>query len=143
MKTAVVGRWMPVYSAITYRKLTGFLNTLSFMAAVTVVRTMDVMETVAWISTMHSWWGKVSHKSHLSYDRSHAFKPDRILFEGPKAVQVFAATLLPGVGTEICTRVSKRFKTISEACDASPKEWASIEGIGKVFSSRIWEAIHE
>ena len=48
---------------------------------------------------------------------------------------------LPNIGPKTRRKITKRFSTIKELCDATPEEIATIEGIGKTTAEKIVEVL--
>lgn len=134
-------RWLPLLGqrGMTANALHGFLLTMSIKMGVRVTLTGTRSQTVDWLYQLNRWWtGKEyeEHKAHLTFDNSAAIS----LVSRPSLVRRVAKEL-PGIGWDRSANVAKRFVSVVDMCMADRAEWAKIEGIGKVTSTKVVAAL--
>lgn len=117
----------------------GYLNTLSTIAGITVLRTPYLEATAELIYHLYLWWAKgwEKHKSHLGFCH---IRPPYALLRPPSLLRSVAKEL-PGVGWERSAAVEKKFKSILEMAEATEEDWRDIPGIGKILARQIVKAL--
>lgn len=123
-----------------YSEFNRWLLTMEVKAGVHVRRSGSRIETAKILADLALWWEKPfnSHKSHLAL---HVVRPDAAILT-PITVGRKIASQLPGVGWQRSAEIVKSFRTAREMVDATPEDWATVDGIGKTTAKRIWEALH-
>jgi ERCC4-type nuclease len=104
----------------------------------------DYDQAANWLQCLHAWWsrGWDDHESHLAmHDGMRDQLFDRALLTRPTVTRCMAAQI-PAVGRVRSAAVAARFKSPCEMVNASEKEWASIDGIGKLSAQKIVRALH-
>lgn len=123
----------------TYQEVAAWLLTMSQRAGVLMWHTRDQEETVAWLRTLYWWWTSKDFEEHRAHCDWYTPPPSsEALFEEPTLVQRIAA-VLPGIGTHRAYQAAKVFGSVREMVNATEREWAEIEGIGKVTAKRLVE----
>lgn len=135
------GRWETLYvnrRGFGQRELDKHLLTLTVQGGVLVHRVGTERESARWVASLYSWWTSEwdKHASLHTFDWSGPAGQ----FTEPDLVQAVAAQL-PGVGWVKSKRVAEHFRSVLEMVAADRKEWASIDGIGKVIADRIVRAV--
>jgi ERCC4-type nuclease len=126
-------------SRYTYRQFVNWLESISNMAGIKVIRTSCISETVQTILALESWWAK-DWASHGSLHTFHEDRPDAALLIRPSLRRRIAAQL-PGVGWQRSKDAASYFKTTRAMVMANPAEWARVEGIGKVTADKVVSAM--
>lgn len=141
------GRWGPVklgYGFWTYAAFEHHLLTIAHKTPFVVTRSKGAKDTAAWLVTAYTWWQGTGWNGHVSHKQHH--EPPAAFLEfanAPKYRQAVMriAQALPGISGKRAVEVYKRFKTVKEMVNASPEEWAEIDGIGKGLAMGIWAAV--
>jgi ERCC4-type nuclease len=123
------------------REISNFLNTLSIITNVKVVRTSNAKQTGLWLSDTYSWWAKPWNK-HTSYKELYSEpipvaqwkRPNLITriwkeFESVKWVRAKALAI--------------NFPTLMSMACADEKDLTKVEGIGKGTAQSILREIQE
>lgn len=135
-----------------YSTLDHFLNSITVLAGVHVLRCSGERQTVAQIISTWAWFDKSEHKSFKQF--YHSPPPTALLYEPEEAataeyrahmLRLFAKEL-PGIGWERSQMVVDRFGTIRQAVEAPPQEWQikgeqGRPGIGPRTAERVANAI--
>lgn len=122
-------------------QLYGFINSISLCGGVIVMFTRTQHETVRCVESLHSWWMK-PWKDHRSHMALRTESPTVVQLATPSLTRKLASQL-PGVGWKRSGAVDRHFRSPSEMLNATEKEWAKIEGIGKGIASSIVSALHK
>lgn len=139
------GKWTSIQygkRAWTYHEVESWLNTMSVICGVIVIRTSTKQESAQAVQSLYGWWGKkwANHKSHMAADRSgHRSKKDVVLTPVSRMRQI--AMDLPGIGWGRSAAVEAHFPNIRAMVNADVKEWMKIDGIGKVTANQIVEEL--
>lgn len=123
----------------TYRQFTGWLESISQMANIKVIRTVNELETVQMILSLASWWAKdwTEHHSLHAFNES---RPDAALLYKPPLRRRIAAEL-PSIGWTRSKAVADRFPTTRDMVNASVDQWSEIDGIGIGIASKVHDAL--
>lgn len=136
------GTWRDVssgYQRFTFRQFTGWLESVSQLANIRVVRSNGEAETVAWILSLEQWWQK-SWSDHRSLQGFHEERPNSGLMTKPPLRRRIAAEL-PSIGWQRSAEVAKKFATVKEMINAPVERWVEIDGIGKGIAEKVVAAI--
>jgi len=117
-----------------------FLTSLDTLTPLRIRRTRSRTETMRMILLLYRWWQK-PWEDHGSLKVIYGGPPPSPLPVEHSLVRRFAVQL-PGVGWERSAAVEKSFASVAEMVAADEKRWQQVEGIGKVLSRRIVDAIH-
>jgi len=126
-----------------WRDLEAFLLTLQLKGGIRVMRVDDYPMAAMFLGTLYAWWAKgwSEHESHLQiHDSMRGELFDRALLTRPSLTRCIAAQL-PSVGKTKSAAVAARFKSIKDMCEATEKDWESIEGIGKGIAHKVYTAL--
>jgi ERCC4-type nuclease len=129
--------------SLLWHDLRMFLFTMEIKAGIRVAIVDDYQQAALWIACLYSWWqrGWDDHTSHLQvYDGMRSDLFDRALLSRPSVTRMIAAQL-PNVGRTKSAAVAARFKSVKEMVEASEKDWAGIDGIGKNIAHKVWVAL--
>jgi len=121
------------------KSINNYLNTLTVVAGVHVIRTTYPTSTAEMILHLYEWWLKDwdSHRGHLGFcDPVHR----KIFLVKPGLLRRIAKEL-PGVGWEKSGEVEKHFSSVAEMILAAPHVWQEVPGIGKKMAKNIYEVI--
>jgi ERCC4-type nuclease len=139
-KETVCGRWYDAHAGrnrVMYSTFEMWLHTMSELGGARLERTADVEGTASLITALAVWWSREEHKSfNVMSDPAMTAELSR-----PTMTRRMYA-LLPGIGWERSKAVAQRFHTVADAVSATEKEWAEIDGIGKVIAKRAVEALN-
>lgn len=125
-----------------YKDVWAYLTTLEAMTGIVVRNTVNMLQTASQIEWLKAWWSKPwdKHRGHLQIHkvppRFATLKPTK-----PSLLKQIAADL-PNIGWERATAVEKQFGSVRRMFEASEEEWREVEGIGKLTSRKVWEALH-
>jgi ERCC4-type nuclease len=117
-----------------------FLTSLDTLTPLRVRRTRSRTETIRAILLLYRWWQK-PWEDHGSLKVLYGGPPPSPLPVEHSLLRKFAVQL-PGVGWERSAAVERSFSSVAEAVSANESRWRQIDGIGKVLSRRIVNAIH-
>lgn len=135
----------------TGRALHNFINTLSIVCGIPVVRTGNAKHTADWLGDIWSWWQKhwASHRSH----RGKYMQPGIAIDVSTARLNLVArvAQELAGVGAVRANAIGKRFDSVEDLVHAGVEEIAqvpvtvredgAIVHVGTVVATRIVEQI--
>jgi ERCC4-type nuclease len=159
--------------AVSYAQVDAYLNSLALRSRgpngepVRVKRTSSPQETAACYVALYNGFQKPWHQHH-AHDQVHctAITPKKghgsgwgrehghaASTGGREAVQQrsgpddpttlwMMAAQLPGI-SEKARKVAAHFGTVTAMAAASEKDWAAIDGIGKITAAACYRAIHE
>ena len=119
-----------------WRDLESWLNTVCVMGGIRVHRVRDWNEGAAWIKTLHQWFVKEEHSSHLVMYSGKAIAGDEALLVRPSLVRRVAAEL-PGIGFKRSAAVASHFRTVAEMVSAPLSEWLMVDGVGRKTAADI------
>lgn len=134
---------------VLFSQLSAHLNTLRLKAGTPnagflVMQTADQLHTVHEIAQLYRWFQKPweEHRSHIGfYDPVSMFRASSS-FERRCFMQ------LDGIGFERSGVIEAKFagvngiSTLEQAMAATEKDWASIDGIGKLSAEKIFRQLH-
>lgn len=128
-----------------YRDYIHWLQSVSNLSGIKIHHCATEEESIAWISSVYSWWCVKEWHEHKSLNIM--YQPD--LFSGtggpqfvrPSLCRKIAATL-PGVGAEKSGAVASHFRTVATMFEADESEWRNIPGIGATIAERAWRSLH-
>lgn len=131
------GKWSSGYGkGISYGEVASYLDSLSFIGGVYVVRTSSDRESCHWLAWAYKWFQK-EWDAHRTFSQLHqreiAGKAGKPTFRKPSTL-VKVAAQLPGIDSKAwdCANPSKGgFKSIRELANADEKRWEKVAGIGK------------
>lgn len=137
------GKWQR--RGVHTRAVNNYLMGLSLRAGLIVWRTGDERETVGWVVDQYRMWTEKEWGEHRSHDQVYAPADrtgGRVLSFRPRKIGLVekVGMQLPGVDTK-ARKVAERFASVEDMVAADEKEWARVEGIGKVGAKRIWAAL--
>lgn len=115
------------------------LNSLVIPVGVHLWHTADPPETAWVVSALHTWWGR-SWDSHKSFRGIHLAAPEYVALTPVSRLRKIAYCL-PGIGYEKSKEVIKKFRTVKDMVDATPKDWESLPGIGPETARKIMEVL--
>lgn len=104
-------------------------------------------EAAWWIRSLEHWWGKPwdKHKAMRKFDTSGTApligNPHDPEYQRRMAIAEVIKGL-PSIGFERAWAASLVFHSIQDAINATAKEWAEVDGVGKVIAQKIVEVIH-
>ena len=127
------------YSRFTFRQFTGWLESVSALANIKIVRSNSEAETVQWVLSLEQWWQK-PWKEHRSLQGFHEERPNAALMVKPPLRRRMAAEL-PGIGWQRSGEVAKKFATVKEMVNAPVEQWQEIPGIGGGIAAKVVAAI--
>jgi hypothetical protein len=126
---------------VPYGYLESFLLTLT-AAGLHVKHVADARTASAWVGVLHRWWTKpwAKHRGFHAFDQSGAVSlmpgmTDEVHLRARVAAQ------LPGVGFTRAVAAARHFPTVHAMINATPAEWATIPGIGKVIAKAVEAAV--
>jgi ERCC4-type nuclease len=131
--------WEPVKPTMTYSRFCQYLVELEYLAGILVFRSRDVQETAAIIKSLWDNFQTLPDDHNSLHQIFHTPMPTVPLMR-PSLVRRVASEL-PGVGWTRSKVVAERFLTVRAMTEASEKEWASLEGIGKVTARKVVQAL--
>lgn len=126
-------------SRYTYRQFSNWLETISNMAGIRVIRTSCIAETVQVILALEAWWQK-DWTAHGSLHSFHEDRPDAALLSKPSLRRRIAAQL-PGVGWQRSKDAAGYFANTRAMVMANANEWEQVEGIGKGTAAKVVAAM--
>lgn len=132
------GKWVPLKlggSIYTYRELDNWLNSVTILTPIRVIRSNSQAETVRIIADLWHWWKKPMSE-HKSSQVFHRTGPAHVELVTPGIVRRVAKEL-NGVGWERAKEVEGKFKSVMEMLMAGEEDWEQLEGIGKTLAKRI------
>ena len=95
-------------------------------------------EAAAWLRLLEYWLSKPWEK-HRGLDLIH--EPG-VAYKSPADDTVFRVAMqMPGVGVERAISINKSFPSVKEMVEATPEQWATIEGIGPVIAREVYRAL--
>ena len=124
----------------TGNEIYNYLNTLEMVCGFHLFRSESITQSARWTQATYNWWTKKGfdeHRSHISIKRPYIGSA----LSKPSTLKL-VASCLPGIGLDRAEAVSKHFGSIFEMAMADKKEWAEVEGIGKVTAEKVVSAIH-
>lgn len=127
--------------AVPYGYVESFLLTLTAVG-VNVKRVQHMMkedalaECAEWIGVLARWWSKpwAKHRGMHAFDFSGAMAMGMPGIDEHTKMLARFAMQLSGVGYDRALNVARHFSSIAEMVGADEKEWARIDGIGKVIA---------
>lgn len=134
------GGWKPIeYGKRQFytNEVLGFLNTVSIMTGMRVLRTTSDKETVAHMLALHRWWTVKDFDSH----RSHLAAGSKVAPLVKWSLLRHWAADLPGIGDRKSGEVAKHFESPRDMANAPVDRWLEIDGIGKTIATKVVEAI--
>jgi hypothetical protein len=129
--------------SMLWHDLQQWLFTMIHKANVKVAIVDDYVQAALFVGALYGWWsrGWDDHASHLAmHDAMRDQLFDRALLQRPTLTRCIAAQL-PSVGKTRSAAVAARFKSVQSMVEASEKDWAEIEGIGKQTAHKVWIAL--
>jgi ERCC4-type nuclease len=137
------GGWWSDVSAgrqrFTYRQFVNWLESISNLAGVRVLRSTCEAETVALIQSVQSWWQK-DYGEHRSLQTFNESRPDAALLTKPSLRRRVAAEL-PGVHWVRSGALAGTFPTTFDLVNASVEQLMSVEGIGVGIASKVYDSL--
>jgi ERCC4-type nuclease len=124
-----------------WRDVESWLTSVSVLGGIRVQHCKDWKEGALWAKTLHNWLQREEHKSCKVIYSGKKLYPEKALMNTPSLVRRLSKEL-PRVGIEKSAAVAAKFSNMEEMCNASEKEWAEIDGIGKTLANTIYRAIH-
>lgn len=138
-------RWWRKYRMgnreVPWSYVEAFLLSLS-VVGVQIKHVYDMAEAARWIGVLDGWWSKPydKHRAFRTFDHSR----DVSLMPGMSEAEMLRARVancLPGVGHERAMAAARHFRSVKEMVAADREEWEEIDGIGKVISRTVEEAV--
>lgn len=129
--------------SLLYHDLTMWFMSIQIKANVRLAIVDDYPMAVEWLACLHAWWsrGWDDHSAHLAmHDAMRDQLFDRALLTRPSVTRLVAAQL-PNVGRTKSAAVAARFRSVKEMVEASEKDWANIDGIGKGIAKKVYVAL--
>lgn len=127
--------WQPVLPTTAYSRFCQYLFELERLAGVHVLRSGDVQETAAIITSLWAGFQKPDDE-HQSLKQLYKRPPPTVSLIRPSFRRRVAAEL-KGVGWERAQAVADRFTSVAEMVAATEKDWLSIPGIGKKLARSV------
>jgi len=135
--------WSPVLvgtQTFLSLELESYLNKLKMrLPSLTIRHTITPKETVDYVVSLH-------HTFSTPWDKHHAHiaihLPPEYATVGKASVVRRVAYALPDIGWERSRAVEESFRSVEEMVNATPRDWAKLEGFGKVLSTRTYKALH-
>jgi ERCC4-type nuclease len=116
------------------RELWAFLNNLSVICNVIVVRTANKADSGKWLDSVYGWWNKPWHR-HKAHDMWH--KPaERVRFVKPTLTERIWAQF-DGISQDRAKALAKKFPRIGDVIFTDPEDLMQVEGIGKKIAQSI------
>ena len=163
--------WRPFYSvgkggsAIAYAQVQSYLTSLEMLGNVVVRRSPNMNATAAQYAALYSWfqkpWGQhhahsqiytnTPEKGHgTGWGTPHAHDEEfgkygrgrAIVVGKPPSTCWRMASQLPGIDRR-AEKVAEHFGSVRAMVEAGEKEWATIDGIGKITARAVVRAIRE
>lgn len=111
------------------------------MLGVRVKHVPDVRLAVRWLVQIARWYDKpwAKHKGLRTFDTSR----DMVLpgVDGDTLLRARVASQLPGLGFERAVAAARHFPSIIDMVNATPVQWAQVEGVGKVIARAVHDAV--
>ena len=164
--------WRPFYSvgkgsgrqSLTHRSSL-YLTSLELLGNVVVRRSPNMNATAAQYAALYSWFQKPWGKHHAHYSDLHKHSRERardglgtphahdeefgkygrgraIVVGKPPSTCWRMASQLPGIDSR-AEKVAEHFGSVRAMVEAGEKEWATIDGIGKITARAVVRAIRE
>lgn len=139
LETFKRGRWSALLHGkrpFLYSAVVNFLNTITNLCGVVVVRTATENETVHAILALYHWWTDKKWADHGSHMVMYTPPRKHTTWAKPPLVAKIANTL-EGVGWERAHDIARVFGTVGNFVTTTEDELQTIEGIGPVLSASI------
>lgn len=136
------GVWAPAgFSQRVFRasEVLGFLNTLTIMTGVHVIRTQSDRETASTLLALYYWWTSKDFEQH----RSHLQAGTKVQLLGRMSLLRRWAKELPGIGYDRSKSVEQHFKSPIAMATSTPEDWLQIPGVGKTLANKAVEAMRK
>lgn len=128
---------------VPYSYLESFLLTTAALG-VRVHHFTSIQQLTLWLSILAHWWSKPwdKHRGMRALDKSRemSLMPH---MDADMLQRAEVASKLPGIGFERAMNVAKYFPSILAMMQATPGEWAEIDGIGKTIANNVYTAIRK
>lgn len=112
-----------------------WLNTMHIQGGISLLYTENKKQSAHYIKSLSRWWSKPwsKHSSLKVFNESA-----RVVCPLTKvSTRRLMIAQLPGVGWEKSAAIAKHFPSVLAMALASPEEWQSLPGIGKVLAAKI------
>ncbi len=122
----------------------GFLNDVMLVAGVRVFQTRKTAESVAWITSLYSWFNEKEWEQHRACYAPHIdLDPEFRKGRGEKAPLVRRwLNELSGVGHDKAKAIEAAVGDVEGLFALSEEDFEKIPGIGKTLSKSIWNELH-
>ena len=123
----------------TYRQLANWLESVSNLAGITVLRSTCEAETVALVQALQAWWAK-DWSEHRSLQTFNESRPDAALLTKPSLRRRIAAEL-PGIHWVRSGALAAKFPTTHDLVNASVEQLMDVDGIGVGIASKVYDSL--
>lgn len=145
-------QWAPVVigkQTFVGLELYSYLNTLAICTPLRIHLTATPQDTCEYVLSLHHSFSKPwdKHHSHIAIHR-----PEEYATLGKASTVRRVAFDLHGVGWERSGEIDKHFHSVAEMthlhcphieeCQTKPKDFAKLDGFGKVLSKRVCDQLH-
>ncbi|MGH7395332.1 MAG: hypothetical protein ACREJF_07020, partial [Candidatus Methylomirabilales bacterium] len=120
-----------------YAEVVRWLISLEESAGLRVMRTLNPEESAAWLFNLEIEFLKDPEKRRAV---SQIYQPAIPSLLTPSFERKVAA-LLPGIGVGKSATVADTFPSVEKMVAASPGDWATLPGIGKVIALKVWRQL--
>lgn len=137
MKVGGRGRWTVVAQGsrrFMARDVYNFLNSVSIICGIQVVRTSNKHETAHWLDATYRWWSKEwsKHKSHTQFQ-----KPTEHAQLSKPSLATRMWLQFDGIGWDKARALGKRFPLPEDIVFAEEDQLMEVAGIGKGLARSI------
>lgn len=129
------GRWRPFKpggNTVKYAKIEGALCTLEACGVRRAPTCETVEDAARWIGELAKWWSKpwADHKTMWKFYRpAHPPLPPKMTNGERQTFETLVS--FPSLGFKRALAAAQHFGSLWDALVASPKDWATVEGIGE------------
>lgn len=132
--------WSAVRPLMQYSRFEQYLIELIWLARVIVCHTEHVHGTADTVRALYDNFQTMPY-AHQSLNKIYSPPPTTVSLSVPGLVRRVAKEL-PGVGWVRSGVIADHFPSVEAMCEAGVKEWASLDGMGKLTAKRVVDALH-
>ena len=120
-------------------RLYNALDDITWHYPVRILHSSNERQTVEEVMRLVAKFGKLWEKRH-GHEALHRSPETATIGKAGTVRRV--AYALAGVGWDRSATVATHFKSVAEMVMAEPRDWAKLDGFGKVLSKRVWQELH-
>lgn len=135
------GKWYPYQPEITWRRVRAYLDEMDWYCGVRVRESRSARGTVELVVGLYHLFQKIA-EDHQSLKAIYSAPAPTMSFLTPPSLTRRIAKELPGVGWTKAKVVEEAFSSPHAMVNAGVEEWMAVDGIGKVLSRRIVDALN-